>query len=828
MTGPDRFLRCRPVCVISLLYMLACGSSDASNGGAAQNAVSSVNITPARATLAPAGNATFVAVAQGAFANGSQVLSDGVQWTASGGTITSAGFYTAPTQLGSYQISATYGGVTGTATANVALATATWEPLKVGAGGWVVGMTIDPSGSTYLVRTDTYGAYVGNGLDTWKQLVTSDSMPANFVSSFTTGTVQNPASGVYEIVVAPTNPNLLYMFYGKQIFKSTNRGTTWTATAFSYTGTADPNGNYRYWGERMAVDPANANVVYVGTDSDGLYVTSDGGASWSLVPGVGVPGVQGITGIVFDGTSGTTGGKTNKIWATRNGTGVYASTDAGATWNLLAGGPTTTTHACVATDGVYYAANLTASVYKYTGGSWTSSVAASGQSIHSIACDPFNSARVTGGLPSGILTTSTDHGATWTGPIWGPGHPYRTATDVPWLGDGHATENYMSNGAMRFDPIVPNKLWFSEGIGVWNTTDPANLTATTWTSHSAGIEQLVAYDVISPPGSGNVFTAAADRSAFVVPKANATYPTDYLHMGSTASLIPAHSVSYSRLNPQHIVVLINAVGYAPGTAGLSGYSLDNGATWTKFPAQPAAGSNAWSGCIIAPSIDNIIAVIGMDGYAYRSTDRGVSWSKLAGVPGGLDAGQFSVKKHILAVDGAYDGTSNKTIYLYAEASGTWRSTDDGVTWSRVSATTFSGDHWSIKLRSVPGQSGHLFFAAGQQGGGGSQNPQTGMFLWRSTDGGATWAKVPGMGEPYDVALGVAAPGQSYPAIYVVGWYNNVYGIWLSTDNASTWTQIGPFPFGNMDLINVIAASQDVYGEVYVAFQGSGWGHGIVH
>ena len=109
------------------------------------------------------------------------------------------------------------------------------------------------------------------------------------------GTVQIPGEGIYEIVVAPPNPSLLYMFYRKKIFKSTNRGTTWTQTAFSYTGKADPNDSYRFWGQKMAVDPANASVVYVGTVSDGLYVTSDGDASWSLVSGVGVPGAQGIT-----------------------------------------------------------------------------------------------------------------------------------------------------------------------------------------------------------------------------------------------------------------------------------------------------------------------------------------------------------------------------------------------------------------------------------------------------------------------------------------------------------------------------------------------------
>jgi len=787
-----------------------------------QNAVSEVNVIPVMTSLPPGGTDTFVAVAQGAFATAAQVLSSGVQWTASAGSITSAGVYTAPTQLGSYQIMATYGGVTGAATANVV--EATWEPLKVGAGGWVVGMTVDPSGSTYLVRTDTYGAYVGTGSDSWKQLVTSDSMPADFVSSFTTGTVQIPGEGIYEIVVAPPNPSLLYMFYRKKIFKSTNRGTTWTQTAFSYTGKADPNDSYRFWGQKMAVDPANASVVYVGTVSDGLYVTSDGDASWSLVSGVGVPGAQGITGITFDPNSGTTGGKTNKIYACRNGTGVYATTNAGSTWSLLTGSPTTCQNAAMASDGIYYVANGASTIHKWNG-SACSDNANSTVTLVSVATDPFNAARIIGGRDSGHLVISTNRGATWVGPVWGPGGvALRVATDIPWLASGHAVESYMGNANMVFDPVVSNKLWFAEGIGVWYSADPGNTTQTVWNSHSLGIEQLVAHDIAVPPGGPNVLVAGSDRSTWTLPIGNSAYPIDYNHMGSTSNLIDAWAVNYSAANHAHIVSIIN------DGPELSGYSLDSGLTWTVFPAQPGTGGT--SGDIAATSIDSIIAVIGNKGL-FRSTNRGASWTQItppnASTVQDLHNG-FNTKKHVLAID----GVTPTTVYLYwysgtAGVGGVYRSTDSGATWTQMHDDTgFSGDtFWQTKLRSVPGQAGHLFLVAGQAGGDGQQNPAPNTRLWRSTDAGANWTSVPNVREPYDVALGKAATGQSYPAIYFVGWYNNVYGIWRSIDNASTWTQIGLFPFGNIDLINVMAASQDTFGEVYVAFQGSGWARGIL-
>jgi hypothetical protein len=136
-------------------------------------------------------------------------------------------------------------------------------------------------------------------------------------------------------------------------------------------------------------------------------------------------------------------------------------------------------------------------------------------------------------------------------------------------------------------------------------------------------------------------------------------------------------------------------------------------------------------------------------------------------------------------------------------------------------------YWQTKLRSVPGQAGHLFLTAGQAGGDAQQNP-AGTSLFRSTDGGATWTRVPGMAEPYDLAAGKAAPGQTYPALYVTGWFNGAYGIWRSTDSAATWTNIGTFPFGSLDQVVIMGASQDTFGAVYLGFQGSGWGYGALH
>jgi hypothetical protein len=687
-----------------------------------------------------------------------------------------------------------------------------WFPLKVGAGGWVTGLSVSDDGKTAINRTDTYGAYIKDFTDSssiWRQTVRSDTMPSDFVSRY--GDWIN--DGAYEAVVAPSDYTRLYLAYQKKVYKSTDRSVSWIATGFSYTGSMDANDSYRYWGEKAAVDPANVDIVYVGTVTDGLYVTSNGGTSWALVTDVAVPtGSAGITGIVFDRSGGTSGGKTSVIYAASYGRGVYKTTNGGTSWSLLSSSPTAVSHADVGSDGVYYAATMSGAVWKYTGGSWTNITPDAGQTWHTVVADPFNSARIIVGRDSGHLAVSTNRGTSWgSGIIWTVS---RSATDIPWL--AWTTETYMSSGAMRFDPIISNKLWFTEGIGVWYCTAPDNASTTAWVSSSRGVEQIVARDVKAPP-YGNPVVVGMDRSFFYV-NSN-TYPSTHgTEATPSASLIHGWSIDYAADDPKDLVLL------AKYAAEASGYSEDGGVTWTNFTTP----DGSTSGCITAPTLDNIILVVG-NGWAHRSTNRGTSWTALT-LPGvtndsterqNLHNG-YSCKKQILAVDRVNIGT----IYLYFYGHGLFRSTDYGANWTLVYNQSFdaANSFWHPKLRSVPGQAGHLFFATGQAGGSGATNPAD-VYLYRSTDGGEHWSAVSGIKEPYDVAVGKVAPGQSYPAIYVPGWYNGVWGIWRSIDNATTWTNLGSYPLNSLDEINTIAANQDVYGRIYVGFQGSGWAYG---
>src|SRR2546421_1935413 len=80
---------------------------------------------------------------------------------------------------------------------------------------------------------------------------------------------------VYTLVIDPINTATLYASAcrdGCGIYKSTDSGGSW-----SRIGAELPNSNI----SSLVVDPAPANVIYVGTYGDGVFKSSDGGASWN-------------------------------------------------------------------------------------------------------------------------------------------------------------------------------------------------------------------------------------------------------------------------------------------------------------------------------------------------------------------------------------------------------------------------------------------------------------------------------------------------------------------------------------------------------------------
>ena len=101
-------------------------------------------------------------------------------------------------------------------------------------------------------------------------------------------------------------------------------------------------------------------------------------------------------------------------------------------------------------------------------------------------------------------------------------------------------------------------------------------TAVTWTDMSVGIENLVANEIIVPPG-GNPVLASWDRPFFYISDPN-TYPSTYGPVASD-NIVAGWSVDYASSSPSFLVGIADWWGTEE-----SGYSTNGGQTWTKFPS----------------------------------------------------------------------------------------------------------------------------------------------------------------------------------------------------------------------------------------------------
>jgi hypothetical protein len=162
---------------------------------------------------------------------------------------------------------------------------------------------IDHSNSNVLYNTTQYGDInkSTDGGATWAG-----------ISATTNGPWVTP------LVMNPSNSSIIYAGY-YDIYKSTNGGSSWTN--LGYDGSS-----------ALAIGTSNSNRLYAATGST-LYMTSDGGTTWSNVS-AGLPAVN-ISFItinpdnsfeVYVSLSGYTAGQK-----------VYRSLDAGSTWTNISG-----------------------------------------------------------------------------------------------------------------------------------------------------------------------------------------------------------------------------------------------------------------------------------------------------------------------------------------------------------------------------------------------------------------------------------------------------------------------------------------------------------
>src|SRR5947209_15970543 len=156
---------------------------------------------------------------------------------------------------------------------------------------------------------------------------------------------------------------------------------------------------------------------------------------------------------------------------------------------------------------------------------------------------------------------------------------------------------------------------------------------------------------------------------------------------------------------------------------------------------------------------------------------------------------------------AIDPNNDAVVYFGTRSgNGLWRSTDFGATWSKVTSFTAVGDYvekaGDVYLGDPDGIVWEAFDPATGSAGKTTQTiyvgvaTKNGPSIWRSTDGGSTWAAVPGQPTGFLPQHGVlASNGQLYVAFEnQAGPFDGTSGdVWKLTTATGAWTKISPVP-----------------------------------
>ena len=783
----------------------------------------------------------------------------------------------------------------------------TYKNVQIVGGGFVDGLYFHPKSKGLMyARTDVGGAYrwnnVTGGDAQWTPLL---DFVGRFDSGYNLGVESlaldpNDATRVYLAVGEYTES------YGTNgyILASSNMGQSFQAVALPFKNGSNDNG--RFAGERLSVDPANGKHIYFGTNVNGLYQSNDQGVTWNAVPSFPVTGATGTSfdpgaGVVFEQyltTSGTANGNTKTIYygVSDPTTGLYVSNDGGTTFSAVAGQPTGYyvnasafdpnnrylylsygRQANVAANGTTTpcTANCTSvgpggvndgQIWRYTlpttaspTGTWTNitpplltgeSVAASVSNHYgysSVAIDPSNPDTVMVTTlnkyyppPFDDVLRSLNDGQTWVD--YGV-NIKRDSTLSPWVNFGQSTPdggNWLNH--LVVDPFNPDHIMYGDGQTVWQTTDATAVdgaatsttavaagNATNWSIGALGIEETVVLGLASPPsGPANLFSVMYDLGGFTH-----TTLTQSLNAQENPQLTNGTGVDFAGQAPLNVArVGSNSSALGSGTATqLEAFSADGGLTWTpsaSLPVNPSTSAAITQGQgTIAVSADGgtlLWMPIDPGVLASYSTDQGKTWHAAAGAPAQINQGYD--RTVVVA-----DKVKPNTFYLFTFQTSatnddgnasTYVSTNGGQTFTL--ASTLSGVY-PTGLFASPAAAGDLWITANNG-------------LFHSTNAGSSYATSLAAGSPtFVLGFGAAATGQTYPAIYMVGQLasdtnctaasNTAAGftmatecIYRSTDDGNTFIRINDYAHQYSNA-SYIVGDPRVFGRFYLGTPGRG-------
>ncbi len=676
----------------------------------------------------------------------------------------------------------------------------TWKNVAIGGGGFVSAVIPSKTQQNLVyARTDVGGAY------RWDAATSSWVPLTDWVSDDQVGYL-----GVESLALDPNNSGRLYMLVGigyfndgrTAILRSNDYGNTFTVTDVTTQFKAHGNGMGRQTGEKLVVDPNNSNILYCGTRWNGLFRSTDAGATWSRLSSLDVtttPNENGISFVVLDGSS-VSGGATQRIivGVSRSGsTNLYRSDNGGQSFSAVSGATTTFMphRAALAGNGNLYVTygngagpngNQSQSEpmdngqiwrYNISTGAWTNITPAGfNRAFAGISVAPNNPNRIVASTTNTYMSQngawgdrmflSTNGGSSWVDVV------ERGFTldpnGVTWI-SGHSIH---WAGSMEFDPFNTERVWITSGNGIFVNDNISS--SGTWKFTVKGLEETVPLGLESIP-NGPVISVIGDYTGFRHTNLDQYAPIHNPQIGTTTGLAVAAQ------NTNKIVRVGNAMYY----------STDMGVTWTQSNMNGSYGKVALSanGNIVLHSPQQ-------SSVTYRSANNGSSWSTVSGL-------SFN---EALPVG---DPVNSNKFYAYNPENGAVMvSTNGGTSFSQAGSV---GSWGSKVIRVAPGREGDVWIALNNGG------------LTRSTNSGQSFSTISGVSYCGAVGFGVAASGANYPTIYIWGTINNVRGVYRSTDQGASWVRINDdaHEYGGPGNGQFVQGDMNVFGRVYMSTAGRG-------
>ncbi|MBZ5620098.1 MAG: hypothetical protein LAQ69_15440 [Acidobacteriia bacterium] len=630
----------------------------------------------------------------------------------------------------------------------------TWESLGPGnVGGRTRGLVIHPRDSnTMWLGGATGGVWKStDGGKSWKPQ--TDFAPVLSINS---------------LVIDPNDPNTLYAGTGEQtqnwrgagIFKTTDGGQTWNQLAA--TSTAD-----FYFVNNLAVSRAASSQVYAATNT-GLWASTDGGASWtlSLASPDGGPAptlTGGTTHGCFD-VAVQPGQPADVVFAVCHPPGslqyaIFRNSDAarGGTWAMVHSDPRmwyTALAVAPSQPGTIYAVSVTSDTGRFAKA--LLAVYRSTNNGNPGTWETRTSNQDANRLNSGILSVDSAYSF---------GNSFCNGSNPNF--NGQAGYNL----ALAVDPVDPNRVW-AAGIGIFRSDDGgANWGYAYIGDHPD--QHLLAFD----PG----FDGAANQVLYNV-NDGGVYKTTQARGKTGTCSSQGSAVTWTTLNNGYgTTQFYHGVPY-PGGGAYVGGTQDN----QTVRGSDARGPNQWDyiyggdGGVsrVDPANAGIVYVEYVHGAMAKSVDGGNNFrNATTGIT--EDSGNFPFIAWYL-----FDPTNS--LRLYVGGAQLWRTEDGAAHWTAASAPVDAVTGALDNIRSIavsPADPNLVLF--GMSHGRIFRNTDT-----LAATGDTVWASVqPRSGNVSHLEFDTRQPSTVY-ATYTT--FNTAPGdqhVYRSTDGGVTWAGI---------------------------------------